>query len=94
MAIAKSRIETDKGSRYLQQLCKHFGHKIPVEFTPQAGSIQFEMGRCALAADPTGLDLQVEGEDEAKLQRLEEVVARHLERFAFREELKIVWVRA
>ena len=29
-----ARVPTDKGSRYLQQLCKHWSHNLAVEFTP------------------------------------------------------------
>ena len=30
-------IATSNGSRYLQQLCKHFAHKIETSFTPEQG---------------------------------------------------------
>ena len=29
-----ARVETERASIYLQQLCKHFAHKLPVSFTP------------------------------------------------------------
>jgi hypothetical protein len=32
-------IATDKASRYLQQLAKHFAHKLPVTFDLRAGKI-------------------------------------------------------
>ena len=35
---SRTRIATAQGSRYLQQLCKHFAHKIPAEATPTAGA--------------------------------------------------------
>lgn len=86
-------IATTSASRYLQQLCKHFAHKIPVRFDPQRGQIDFPIGICALEADPNTLRLSlVAGEAEQRPQ-LEDVVARHLLRFAFREELKIDWQR-
>lgn len=86
-------ITTPKASSYLQQLCKHFGHKIPVEFTETAGTITFEMGTARLNADADTLHMTVEGEPDA-IDRLEGVMASHLERFAFREELSILWTRA
>ena len=42
MMTAIVTIWTAKASGYLQQLCKHFGHKIKVEFTPETGSLKFD----------------------------------------------------
>ena len=36
-----ARVPTANGSRYLQQLCKHWSHKLNVEFTPEAGTVVF-----------------------------------------------------
>lgn len=90
-ARSQARIPTEKASRYLQQLCKHFEHKLPVTFDPQAGAITFAVGACTLAADEDALTLSLEAADEAQLAQLQDVVARHLVRFAFREELAIDW---
>jgi hypothetical protein len=84
-------VATEMASRYLQQLCKHFGHKLPVNFTPHRGAIVFDFGMCALAARGDMLNLTVTAEDEVSLSRLKHVVASHLERFAFREKPEIVW---
>lgn len=84
-------VETGNASGYLQRLCKHFGHKLEVEFTPERGSIAFEFGRAALQAGPDGLTMTALAENEENLTRLTSVLASHLERFAFREELRIDW---
>ena len=42
MTRSTTRIETEYASRYLQQLCKHFAHKIPVAFSKTDGRIAFE----------------------------------------------------
>lgn len=86
-------ISTPKASGYLQQLCKHFGHKVPAEFTPEAGRITFEMGIATLTASDGVLALQVEADTPEQLERLESVMGSHLERFAFRDELAVVWAR-
>lgn len=86
-------VATEHGSRYLQQLCKHFAHKIPVEFDPDKGRISFDAGPCLLEASATGLKLMVEAADAETCARLEDVVARHLVRFAFREEMVIAWTK-
>ena len=36
-----AHVPTASGSRYLQQLCKHWSHNLAVEFTPEHGTIVF-----------------------------------------------------
>lgn len=93
MMQSEARITTERASRYLQQLCKHFAHKLPTSHTPQEGRIEFGMGVCALQAEPETLVLTADAPDAESLDRLEGVVARHLERFAFRDKPEIRWVR-
>lgn len=90
-ACSAAAIATPHASRYLQQLCKHFAHKCPVTFEPQSGQITFTMGDCRLGADDGVLNLALAAPDQAQLTQLQDVVARHLVRFAFREELRIDW---
>lgn len=84
-------VKSEVASRYLQQLCKHFAHKIPAEFTPEQGTITFPFGVCSLAAAGNRLTLTVAAENEADLPRMKSVIASHLERFAFRDKPAIVW---
>lgn len=86
-----TQIPTTHASRYLQQLCKHFAHKLPVEFDPQTGKIGFPIGDCNLRADDQALQVDLTAADAAQLEQLKDVVIRHLERFAFREELVVTW---
>jgi len=53
-------VSTDHAGRYLQQLCKSFGHKVPVEFTPESGKVAFPLGICTLRAEGASLILVVE----------------------------------
>jgi hypothetical protein len=91
---AKADVPTAEASKYLQQLCKHFAHKIPANYDEHAGTLDFQDGRATLKADSGLLKLQVEARDEAGLKSLEDVLARHLARFAFRENFEIVWTEA
>jgi uncharacterized protein len=95
MRVSQARIPTQSASRYLQQLCKHWSHKFAVEFTPEKGSIPFAADRrCLLEATPGHLALRIEAADEASIARMEGVVADHLRRFAFREDLGVIaWRR-
>jgi uncharacterized protein len=88
---ASARVATAEASKYLQQLCKHFQHKLPASFDAAAGSISFSAGEVRLAAEAEALMISLESPTGEDLERLKDVVARHLLRFAFREELSIAW---
>ena len=93
MSKATAIVPTAHGSRYLQQLCKHWAHKFTVEFTPEHGTIDMGENRLViLDADAQKLTATVKTSEE-NLTRLEEVVANHVVRFAFREELIFNWVQ-
>lgn len=91
--VSVARIPTQSALRYLGQLCKHFGHKVPASIDGDHGWIAFEFGRCHLAANDTELSLHNMAASPEALQRLEQVIASHLQRFAFREELAVTWRR-
>jgi hypothetical protein len=93
LATSEARIDTSRASRYLGQLCKHFAHKIPVTHTAEEGRIEFPFGVCLLDAQPELLILRAEASDAQALAQVEDVVARHLERFAFRDKPEIRWSR-
>ena len=86
MSVSVARVPTHSASRYLQQLAKHWSHKMTVRFSEEEGEIDFPNGaRMAMRADSETLDVVLtvpEGEDVA---RMREVVSSHLDRFAFRE---------
>ncbi len=88
---SEARVATDLPRRYLGQLCKHFEHKLPVTYTDLHGEIEFSSGRCVADAEAGHLVLRAEAKDEASLPGLQDVIARHLIRFAFREPLTVAW---
>jgi hypothetical protein len=96
MPASQASVTTASASRYLQQLCKHWSHKFPVEFTPQQGVIPFDATRVfRLEALPDRLALRIEAADEAALEHMQGVVIDHLKRFAFREDFgEVRWERA
>ena len=57
------RFETPNASRYLQQLCKHFDHKLPVAFDPHQGRIGFAFGTALLRADDSALTVEMTTDD-------------------------------
>lgn len=94
--------KTEKASRYLQQLCKHWEHNLKVEFSADHGTIVFPKdargadwpgdGLVTLDAQPDGLAIRVDASAEGQLEGLKGAVERHVDRFAFREApLAYVW---
>ncbi len=84
--VSVARVPTGSANRYLQQLAKHWSHKMAVDFSAEEGTIAFPNGsRLDMKADGDSLDLVLTvpaGED---TERMRGVVASHLDRFAFRE---------
>lgn len=91
MPISRAEIATQDGSRLINRLCKHWAHKLEVEHDAEQGRVVFDGGTCLLHASPERLVVALEALDEPTLDRLESVVANHLERMAGGEPLDIVW---
>jgi uncharacterized protein len=89
-------VPTIHASRYLQQLCKHWSHKLSVEFSPVRGMVIFPGeanganhpgdARVSFVALDIWLQLRIDGTCAEQTEQLKAVVERHLDRFAFREE--------
>lgn len=92
METSTARIRTDKASRYLVQLCKHFGHKVPAEWNETDGVVRFEPGTCRMAVAGDVLTLSCESATPEDLAVVQDVVASHFVRFAWKEELSVDWV--
>lgn len=92
---AIARVPTISASRYLQQTCKHWAHNMTVDFTAEHGMIVFP--RNARGADHPGdatvtfdahpevLEVRIDATSPEQLEGLKGAVARHVDRFAFRE---------
>jgi len=93
MLNSKAVIETDNASKYLQQLCKHFAHKVTVEYDPTSATVDFPFGGCRMWADERALRIECGAESADALQRTQLVIDDHLVRFAWREKPEIVWTQ-
>ncbi len=92
---ATAAVPTAHASKYLQQLCKHWQHNLAVVFTAEHGTVTFP--KDARGADwpgdalvifdagPDTLRVRIDASVAAQLEGLQGAVARHLDRFAFRE---------
>jgi len=97
-----AEVPTAHASRYLQQLCKHWAHNLEVEFDPERGRVTFPRdargadwpseGVVTMEAGPEALTCRIDASAPGQLEGLKGAVARHLDRFAFREApLEFIW---
>ena len=100
---ATARIPSTSASKYLQQVCKHWEHNLPVTFDKDHGEITF--AKDARGADwPADAIVTLDAQDDALVctisasaegQRdgLKGALERHIDRFAFREApLSYPWI--
>ena len=90
-----AKVPTLHASRYLQQLCKHWGHNLAVELSDTNGTVTFPRNArgadwpgdatLALQAYEDGLECRLETSAAGQLEALKGAVSRHVDRFAFRE---------
>ena len=88
---ATARFTTDQAERYLVSLCTHFARKVPVTQEPQTGRVEFPFGHCAFHANAHALTMEASAPDASALHDVTEIITRHLERFAFRENPILTW---
>lgn len=94
-ASSNASVPTAHASKYLQQLCKHWEHNLQVEYDRAHGTIVFPRdargadwagdGRVTLDARDDMLDCRIDASEPGQLEGLKGALARHLDRFAFRE---------
>lgn len=85
MSSATAHVPTANAARYLQQLCKHWGHKLEVSYDEKAGTVRFQDAVVTMTASDETLSVTVQAVSDEIRDRIEGVVASHLDRFAFRE---------
>jgi len=98
-----AEVATERAARYGKQLASHLGHRLETQWDDGAGSgtITFAEGHCRVDATGTalllriGLDATVQPDSvRTVLDRMEDVVGRHLVRFGSRDELVVAWQRS
>ncbi|WP_327399742.1 DUF2218 domain-containing protein [Streptomyces sp. NBC_01288] len=94
MSRSEARVATDRPQRYAKQLASHLGRRSETSWDEETGvgRLVFQDGTGSLTATDGALLLAVEAEPEF-LDRLEDVVGRHLVRFGTKDELVVEWRR-
>lgn len=91
MTTFTTTVETTHARKYLQQLCKHFAHKVSVDFSPEEGRVLFPPGRCLMNADESALTFYCKACDDGGIPVIKSILEEHLVKFAWREELDYAW---
>lgn len=94
MPIAQASVEMPTPVRYMARLCNHFTHRVTVHREADRARIEFPNGLCTLQATEQKLEMRIEAQDAATLDRLEQVVARHLKQVASAETFEVAWARS
>jgi uncharacterized protein len=95
MISSLSSVITPNASLLLRKLCKHWSHKFDVRFNETNGEVDFSpTQRVSFLAHNEMLSVHIAAEEErTTVEKLEEIIADHLKRFAFKEELTFSWQR-
>lgn len=91
MTAFTTTVETAHASKYLQQLCKHFAHKVTVKYSPEEGRVTFPPGRCLMNADSEKLAFYCLANEKQAVPIVKSIIDKHLVKFAWREELSYEW---
>ena len=97
MPTSQAKVATDAAPRYAKQLLSHLGHRAQVEAlegVPDGGKLVFAYGTGKVQPAGDHILLVAEAGDEESLRHVEDVLARHLERFGARRELVVTWEEA
>ncbi|WP_204077460.1 DUF2218 domain-containing protein [Planotetraspora phitsanulokensis] len=92
MPVSTAHVATSRPSRYIKQLVSHMGHKVTAELSGDGrGTLAFAQGTCVLTPARDHLELIVTAADAEAVAGVQDVVTRHLVRFAAQEELDVEW---
>jgi hypothetical protein len=87
-------VTVERGERWVKQLASHLGRKAEVEQREGDVLLHLGGGTCALSSDEAGVHLRASAPDTEALDRVEQVVGGHFERFAQAEGVVVTWSRA
>lgn len=94
MPTSTAAVPTDVAERYAKQLLSHLGRKNavePIEGVADAWRLVFAYGIGTIRSEGNRIVLEADASDEESLERVKDVLGRHLERFGARRELTVHW---
>lgn len=97
--LGEANVQTTQASEWLARICRQFQERaaahpelgIEVASSETRGSVDFGWGRCTLQAGPEALNLRVEADQADDLERLQELVTRHIEHLGSSDQAAMLW---
>jgi hypothetical protein len=87
-----ARVPVDRPQRYVKQLVAHRAHRRTTQWLPpNAGTVQWPDGSCALTCEAGVLVLTATAVNAETLAHIQDAIGRHLERFGARDGLRVHW---
>ncbi|MGX5358076.1 DUF2218 domain-containing protein [Kocuria sp. KH4] len=88
---AHATVATGSAARYAKQLASHLGRKAEIRDEADGPRVVLAVGSCLLLAGDRALELRARSATPDGLERVQQVVGSHLERFGQREGLSVAW---
>jgi hypothetical protein len=87
----RADVPTDAPERYAKQLVSHLGHRVEFTVDGPRSTAAIAGGTGVVEVGDGVLILRASAPDAATLDRVQDVLGRHLEPFGQRNELAVVW---
>ncbi|MDI2098178.1 DUF2218 domain-containing protein [Ruicaihuangia caeni] len=84
-------IATERPERWSKQLVSHLGRRAAIEETSEGRALALSKGTGIVSTGDGALTLIARGSDEEHTAAVQDILQRHLLRFATREQLTIEW---
>jgi hypothetical protein len=89
-----ARVPTVNAARFVMNLCRQWPHRIDVNFRDRQGVVHFQNAVATLTPADDQLVVTILANDNSTIERLQGLVATHLDRLASREApLRFDWQR-
>jgi uncharacterized protein len=88
---AHADVATDAPDRYARQLVSHLGRKLAFTFDGACSRFSLDSAGGGIEVRDAVLRLTAHAPDRTGLERVKDVLGRHLERFGARAGLQVVW---
>ena len=90
---SRAAVPTERPERWAKQLVSHLSNKVEHEKTERGDELTIGDALGIVSVGPGAIMLEAYANDSDGLARVEDVLGRHLERFAEKDGLKVTWSR-
>ena len=91
MEVTEATVDLDQPGKMLLRLCKHFEHKVSVTYSETKAHMEFIIGSCDAEVIGNALHFICRSNEKNENQEIQNVIERHLVRFARKEDINFGW---